>query len=363
MKKFTFLTFLLFLFLSTQAQVTITQADVAATLSLGKTVTTYADTLNTNVNIGATGQSSWDFSGHPHQLEFDAESINPGSSPAAGTFGSANYVTYSQPTFAGVTSNTWVHLGLDGNAYSDLGTYTEVAAAGFTTQTTIQMNSAEVIMQLPLTFGASWTYNGTRDVNVNIVGIPFPQSYTVDATITRTVDAWGTLVMPDGRSVNVLRIKIVTELTSNMGGVPSSSTDLSFTFISPDGSSLHVNAVDANQADNGVISVNQVAWNYGSGATSVDQIEDLANDFVLSQNYPNPFNPTTNIQYSIPKASHVSLKVYDVLGNEVATLVNEELSSGVYNSKFDASALSSGIYFYTLTADNFTATRKLMLIK
>lgn len=363
MKKFTFLTFLLFLFLSTQAQVTITQADIAAQLTLGEIVTTYADTLNSSVNIGSTGQSSWDFSGQPQQLEFDAESINPGTSPAAGTFGSASHVTYSQPTFAGVTSNTWVHLVLNGSAYSDLGTYTEVTAAGFTTQTTIQMNPAEVIMQLPLTFGASWTYNGTRDVDVNIVGIPFPQSYSVDATITRTVDAWGTLIMPDGRSVNVLRIKIVTELTSNVGGVPSTSTDLSFSFISPDGSALHVNAVDANQADNGVISVNQVAWNYGSGATSVDRIEELANDFVLSQNYPNPFNPTTNIQYSIPEASHVSLKVYDVLGNEVATLVNQELSSGVYNSKFDASALSSGIYFYTLTADNFIATKKLILIK
>lgn len=68
MKKFTFLMFLIVLFLSTQAQVTITQADVASTLTLGKTVKTYADTLNTNVNIGATGQSSWDFSGHPHQL-------------------------------------------------------------------------------------------------------------------------------------------------------------------------------------------------------------------------------------------------------------------------------------------------------
>lgn len=363
MKKFTFLIFLSFLFLSIHAQVTITQADIAAQLALGKTVTTYADTLNSSVNIGSTGQSSWDFSGHPYQLVFDAESINPGSSPASGTFNSANYATYSEPTFAGVTSNTWVHLGLDGSAYSDLGTYTEATAMGFTTQTTIKMNPAETIMQLPLTFGANWSHTGTRDVDVVIVGVPFPQSYAVDVSVTRTVDAWGTLIMPDGRSVNVLRIKIVTELSSNVGGVPSTTTDLSFSFISPDGSTLHVNAVDASQPDNGTISANQVSWNYGSGATSVEKQEGIANSFSLAQNYPNPFNPTTTIQYSIPEDSHVSLKVFDVLGKEVAVLVNQEQKAGIYTSNFDASNLTSGIYFYTLTANNFTATKKLMLVK
>ena len=91
--------------------------------------------------------------------------------------------------------------------------------------------------------------------------------------------------------------------------------------------------------------------------------EEIPAEFSLSQNYPNPFNPATTIQFAIPKASHVSLKVYDVLGNEVAELVNEELSAGVYNRTFNAANLSSGIYFYTLRANNFTATKKLMLIK
>lgn len=86
-------------------------------------------------------------------------------------------------------------------------------------------------------------------------------------------------------------------------------------------------------------------------------------EFTLSQNYPNPFNPTTVIKYSIAKASDVSLKVYNLLGQEVATLVNTSQNIGSYEVKFNASNLSSGIYFYTLSADGLSFTKKMMLIK
>ena len=85
--------------------------------------------------------------------------------------------------------------------------------------------------------------------------------------------------------------------------------------------------------------------------------------FVLEQNYPNPFNPTTKINFSIPEVQQVQLKVYDVLGNEVATLVNEEKAPGTYEVQFNASNLTSGIYFYTLKAGSFSETKKLMLLK
>ena len=89
--------------------------------------------------------------------------------------------------------------------------------------------------------------------------------------------------------------------------------------------------------------------------------------FELAQNYPNPFNPTTTINYAIPKVSEsgvaVQLKVYDALGREVATLVNGKQTAGEYSVKFDASKMTSGIYFYTLRAGNFVQTRKMILMK
>jgi len=102
-------------------------------------------------------------------------------------------------------------------------------------------------------------------------------------------------------------------------------------------------------------------WN--SGIVAVEKtIESLPAEFQLSQNYPNPFNPATMIELSIPTAGRVSLKVYDILGREVLTLVDEEKPAGVFRIKFDASEMASGVYFYTLRAGDFKETKKCLLI-
>jgi hypothetical protein len=96
--------------------------------------------------------------------------------------------------------------------------------------------------------------------------------------------------------------------------------------------------------------------------TSIDDNFAL-NNFELFQNYPNPFNPTTSIEYTVPNNGYISLKVYDILGNEIATLVNEQKSQGNYQIEFNADNLPSGTYFYKLTSGGFTEIKKMMLIK
>lgn len=91
--------------------------------------------------------------------------------------------------------------------------------------------------------------------------------------------------------------------------------------------------------------------------------ESIPTSFVLEQNYPNPFNPETFINFHLPTTSNVQLKVYDILGNEIATLVNEIKLPGVYNVKFNAEKLPSGVYIYKLQAGNYLAIKKMMLIK
>ncbi|MFH1196801.1 MAG: T9SS type A sorting domain-containing protein [bacterium] len=98
---------------------------------------------------------------------------------------------------------------------------------------------------------------------------------------------------------------------------------------------------------------------------------EIPTDYELSQNFPNPFNPTTTIRYAvptvetgyIPSLQYVTLKIYDILGSEVATLVDEQKSPGYYEVEFDASGFSSGVYFYRIVADNFIGTKKMLLIK
>jgi hypothetical protein len=89
----------------------------------------------------------------------------------------------------------------------------------------------------------------------------------------------------------------------------------------------------------------------------------LPKNYALYQNYPNPFNPSTIIRYSIPKTCYVLLKVYNILGKEVATLVNQEKTTGNYEINFYANNLSSGVYFYRIQAGNFTDTKKFVLLR
>ena len=94
---------------------------------------------------------------------------------------------------------------------------------------------------------------------------------------------------------------------------------------------------------------------------------NVLNNFSLSQNYPNPFNPVTNIKFELPQSGLVTLKVFNMLGEEVAALVNQDMTAGTYKVDFDASNLATGAYFYKMTVTNsngsFTDTKKMMLVK
>jgi hypothetical protein len=98
--------------------------------------------------------------------------------------------------------------------------------------------------------------------------------------------------------------------------------------------------------------------------TGLRQLEDVISQTLsLSQNYPNPFNPSTTIEFDLPKTSEVSLKVFNILGEEVTTLVSDMLSVGSYSYEWDASSLASGVYLYRLEAEGFVETRKMILMK
>jgi hypothetical protein len=100
-----------------------------------------------------------------------------------------------------------------------------------------------------------------------------------------------------------------------------------------------------------------------STITSINYINISPGKYSLQQNYPNPFNPSTVISFQLAVSNFVSLKVYDVLGNVVATLVNEKQNEGTYSVDWNASSFPSGIYFYTLNAGEFAETKRMMLLK
>jgi len=109
-----------------------------------------------------------------------------------------------------------------------------------------------------------------------------------------------------------------------------------------------------------------VASGFYYGALLIVSVEDegeMPLDFNLEQNYPNPFNPATTIKFSVKQREQVVLKVYDIIGNEVGTLINQPMEAGTYSVKFNASSLASGVYIYRISAGNFVSTKKMMLLK
>jgi poly(beta-D-mannuronate) lyase len=151
-------------------------------------------------------------------------------------------------------------------------------------------------------------------------------------------------------------------------------SDINYTYVTKDMDGQNRNGVNDAGADEysqdpvliRPLSKNDVGPIWMQTPASLENgINQIPAEFSLEQNYPNPFNPGTVIRYQLSNDSHVSLKIYDMLGREVATLVNEFQRSGIYHSAFSArhSSLSSGIYFYRLAADNFIQTKKMILLK
>ena len=155
-------------------------------------------------------------------------------------------------------------------------------------------------------------------------------------------------------------------------GYPSTPTDFETLAYVP---FSELQYIDSNVVIDSTYTYGVIAMNiYGYSDTSnfatitVDPVTTLNEEsrftsYSLDQNYPNPFNPSTSIQYAVSSRQFVTLKVYDVLGNEVETLVNEEKSAGEYEIEFDAEGLTSGVYFYQLKAGSFVQTKKMVLSK
>lgn len=158
----------------------------------------------------------------------------------------------------------------------------------------------------------------------------------------------------------------VVALWLNEGGNPISWTRQTISNNFAGAWSIYAEDVDGdNDPDvlSGASGANDVVWWENDGVVHVENISSHPVGYNLKQNYPNPFNPSTKIKYVIPEKCFVSLQIYNVLGNEIATLVNEEKQAGEYEQEFNATELPGGIYFYQIRSKNFSAVKKMIYLK
>jgi hypothetical protein len=212
-------------------------------------------------------------------------------------------------------------------------------------------------------------------------GAAFPKRDTVDGRIvyeTRTgTVTYGGKTYAKAQGFDTTKVYGIIDSQMEVGGWPTLNSfvpliDSDHDGMPDDWEQSHglnpANAADRNLVgENGYTMLenylNELVGSDPSTTTAVSRNNPVPVRFALDQNYPNPFNPSTTISYKISSDSYVTLKVYDILGKEIATLVNGQRATGSYQTAFDASLLSSGMYFYQLRAGEYVQTRKMVLMK
>jgi hypothetical protein len=155
----------------------------------------------------------------------------------------------------------------------------------------------------------------------------------------------------------VLEIETASESYSSFNMLIEGSNEIA------DSVMLQIQILSESTTDPGIGSYALIDQLSFGQTTDIEYTDQLPLTFNLAQNYPNPFNPSTKISWQSPIGSHQTLKVYDVLGKEAATLVNEEKPAGIYEVDFNANGLSSGVYFYQLRSGDFVQTNKMILLR
>jgi len=210
----------------------------------------------------------------------------------------------------------------------------------------------ELLGKFPITYGNTFSqliteYDTTFNSSWQVVNYSSSSSNEIT-----TIDGFGTLKLSIG-NFDCIRVK---KDHSGYG-------DKEFMYLTKEGIFVLAGMVAATEPDTGVVTMDGAQILLHPSIVDVNEEKIIPGKFLLEQNYPNPFNPITTISYQIPTTTFVTLKIYDLLGNEVASLVNEQKSSGEYEVNFYASNLSSGIYFYQLKAGTFVQNRKMLLLK
>ena len=342
-----------------QAQITITSADASALNAVGKVITNHIDSTVLMVDIGSQGQTSWDFSAVNSDTTISMTSVVPSASPYYSTvFPTSNVVLNFAADFEGSFAEVWQHATQNSSEYLVNGQALNATIENFDVVVTEVNTPASVTMKFPLTYNTQWANNYTSTTTMLMAGFPFGTTVTTN-TETSVVDAWGSMKMPGGAVVQALRLRRDSRSVSD--GVKDRV--ISYSFITKSGMSVQVTAKDTLEANSGVIQIaDGVSWNDISTNVGIDKEKPVPQNS-LFQNKPNPSIHDTRIQYSVGEKQFVTLTIYNSLGTEVATLVNEFKTAGSYEVNFDASQLAPGNYYYQLRAGKYTATKKMIIAR
>ncbi len=342
------------------SQISLTTSDLPNYFGAGKSQLTYVSSdTGFTMNVGTANNTSaqvWTIPVVSFTDSSRMDNLLPSSTPYGADFSGAAYARVLSWSDTTSSYQTYIYYNLSNDSLYYIGsaTHWHHSYNGHVNDTVIVYDTTEFYAHFPMQLGDVTT---TPADTINFGG-----GSTEVTTSTATFDAFGTLNLPIG-SFQALR-QTTKEVHKDYFGttLTNSYTSYFFSWFTREGHQLEVNADTMNSGTVKITSLT-VTYSVTTPVTAVKTVRDVPAGFALRQNYPNPFNPTTIINYQLPMTNYVSLKVYNILGQEVATLVNGEKSPGTYEVEFDGSKLSSGIYYYRLESGGNVQMKKMVMIK
>lgn len=347
--KTIFLTLFSLLAINVFSQITISQSDFENAWQAGHKWNIYGTPSGSPVNVfvGSASSSSqtWDFSTYAVNLAGYSFGVEPSSAPFISDFAASNAVLLNKAWLGVDTFNTWQYQHIDNNFLSLMGTSSETA---------VELTYDPPFKQaaIPLTYGSTW--ESARDCTVTM------PPYYVLTIQTAIVDAYGTIQLPQGSFPCLRLTRTRTSYNHTPMGVDTTHIR-SYHFYTED--LLDLNITNVLEAQFGQENIDVSGFNYsvpqGIGAVN----EWYAGRSAILSNHPNPFTDNTAVSYTINQGGVVNLKVFDILGNEVATLVNGYRTAGSHETIFDSSGLEPGLYFCRMTSsDNHSKQAHRMIL-
>lgn len=345
MKTLLFLSFITFFCKISFAQFPVTQFYSPIPGSIQRIQ--YLDTANLNPGPSGTNQT-WNFSNRANAIDtVQTVYVNPSATPY--------FSNFSQSTIASrnsvIIDTSYSYYKVNGTEYTLLGVGNS--------QGMITYNNPETIFTYPLNYGQTTTDD------FYAVSIFSNITTHMRGNISTNYDGYGILMLQSG-SYNAIRIKFTSSTIDSVfyGGIFTSVThtyDTTYYWFTQN-YRLPVYLMSFGTTDFGRFK--SVGIDLNGLTIGIRKISsEVPDEYSLLQNYPNPFNPTTKIKYTIKENSDVLLTVYNVLGQKMETLVNQQNTPGIYEVDFNAAKYSSGIYFYTLQTGNFIDTKKMIIKK
>ncbi len=338
--------FLILAVISTStAQVQITKVDFLNVFKIGEYYSTLVSPNKYSVTAGTASANAqvFDFRSIVFQVFEIAQIVAPGTTPYDSAFASSTYARKTSLAgdkyeFFRITDSSFTQQGIGAkNAFPEV----------------VRFVPEELIYRLPMKYPAAWVFDK-------------PATQTGDLSIKidnfYSIDAWGTLRVPDG-DFDCLRVKKIMRGDIQRTNFNVLTRDLSYFYLTREGYAINLR-VDTLDENNATLQPKDIFYSKPGKVVSVkNDFAAQSSSLLLNQNYPNPFYDYTTISFNLPTSSHVKLTVFDVFGRELKTLLDEQRESGNHELRFDSMNLQSGTYFIRLEAGKNIAERMMVVMK